>query len=536
MRRRTDRERRHIRPARRGRPHRDRIAMPLRRFVTVICLLLPVCGAQAAGRGFDADHAAAVWGAALAFMAPRTLEPLGIPRMAVWGLSGITALDPDLTVQEQGGKLLLYGPTRVIFATDVPAATDAAQWGAVCAAVAGHAFAVSPTLERAGTGGIIRSFFDELFNHFDPYSRYEPPPEAAAERATRLGQGGVGLTLEYRGAAVVVSRVAASSPADEAGIAPGMELLAINGDSTDGRTIASLEAEMAGKPGSPVDLTIRPGQSLAQTITLTRALVPVQSVFGRSEDGIAEIRVTGFDRGTSEQFAATLAQLMAAQPQPRGLMIDLRGNRGGVLRQAVLSLDTLLQQGVIVRTAGRGPSANQVWHAEGADIARGLPVVILVDGGTASAAEVFSAALADNDRAVVVGSATLGKGLVQSVTTLPGGGELFVTWSRMIAPRGWPIQSLGVFPQVCVSLGTQGLARQIEALKRGTDMLAKTLADTRAARAPMPLAEVLALRESCPATIGSSGYRAAAKALIDDPAAYRAALIQPLITAAAGRG
>ncbi|CAG4928301.1 unnamed protein product, partial [Acidocella sp. C78] len=91
---------------------------------------------------------------------------------------------------------------------------------------------------------------------------------------------------------------------------------------------------------------------------------------------------------------------------------------------------------------------------------------------------------------------------VQSVAELPGGGELFVTWSRMIAPRGWPLQSLGVFPQVCTSLGTDMLANQIAALRRGDDLLRKPLAETRASRAPMPLAEVLALRESCPAAIG----------------------------------
>ena len=145
----------------------------------------------------------------------------------------------------------------------------------------------------------------------------------------------------------------------------------------------------------------------------------------------------------------------------------------------------------------------------------------------------FSAALSDNDRAVVVGSATLGKGLVQSVTSLPGGGELFVTWSRMIATRGWPLQGLGVFPELCVSLGTNSLAAQIASLKAGRDILAKPLAETRAARAPMPLAEVLAIRDSCPASVGANGYFKAAKALIDDPVAYRAALIHPLVASAA---
>ncbi|MCW8305497.1 S41 family peptidase [Acidiphilium sp. PA] len=501
------------------------------RAVSLLCVVLPLCGAYAAAPAFDQARAGAVWGAALAFIAPRTLEPLSIPQMAVWGLSGITALDPDLTVQKQAGKLLLYGPNRVLFAANAPPPADAAAWGDACAAVAAHAFTASPALARAGTEGVIRSFFDELFNHFDPYSRYEAPHEAAEDRAMRLGHAGLGLTLGRQGSAILIARVAPSGPADQAGMAPGMAVLAIDGQTTAGQHLAALQGRLTGKLGSTIRITVRPPKSLPQTIRLTRGLVPIQSVFGAMDNGIAVIRVIGFDHDTGEQFAAALGALVSATPEPKGIVIDLRGNRGGVLRQSVLSIDTLLSHGTIIRTIGRDPAADKLFHAEGADLARGLPVIILVDGATASAAEVFSAALADNDRAVVVGSATLGKGLVQSLTTLPGGGELYVTWSRMIAPRGWPLQGLGVFPQVCVSLGTNVLDQQLATLQAGDNMLAKPLAETRAARAPIPLAEILALRDSCPAAVGANGYFAAATALIDDPVAYHAALVRPLLAA-----
>jgi carboxyl-terminal processing protease len=504
------------------------------RSLGLLCLILPLCSAYATApggpaRGFNAAQAGAVWGAALAFIAPRTLEPLGIPQMAVWGLSGITALDPDLTVQDQSGRLLLYGPNRIIFATPTPPPADAHGWGIACAAVAAQAFTASPGLRRAGTEGVIRSFFDELFNHFDPYSRYEAPREADEDRAIRLGHAGLGLTLGREGSTILIARVAPSGPADQAGMAEGMAVLAIDGTPTKGQHLDELQDSLHGMAGTHVSLTVRPAKSLPQTIDLTRGLVPTQSVFGAMDKDIAVIRVTGFDRDTGDQFASTLAALMQGTPAPKGIVIDLRGNRGGVLRQSVLSVDTLLSHGTIIRTIGRDPAADHVFRAEGADIARGLPVVILVDGATASAAEVFSAALSDNDRAVVVGSATLGKGLVQSLTNLPGGGELYVTWSRMIAPRDWPLQGLGVFPQVCVSLGTNVLDQQIASLKAGHDMLEKSLAETRAARAPMPLAEVLALRDACPAAVGANGYFTAASALIDDPIAYHAALIRPLI-------
>ncbi len=113
----------------------------------------------------------------------------------------------------------------------------------------------------------------------------------------------------------------------------------------------------------------------------------------------------------------------------------------------------VLDHGVAVVTRGRDPQSNHIWSVQGGDLTGGIPIVVLVDGRTASAAEIMAAALADHGRAVVVGSATLGKGLVQTIAQLPDGGELFVTWSRVMAPLGWPLQGLGVMPQLCTSLG-----------------------------------------------------------------------------------
>ena len=486
-----------------------------------VALVLPVLAhAAAPGRDrFDTSLAASVWGKALGFMAPRTLKAYGVPRLALWGMSGLTALDPNLAVQREGDKLVLFGPDRVLFAVKAPKPGNADAWGSACAAIAAHAVAASATLGHAGTQGVIRSFFDELFNHFDPYSRYEPPDTAKAERAARLGGAGLGITLGRHDGEVVAATVAPSSPAFEAGVSAGMTVLAIGGTPTDHQSVDALQSMLAGPSGTSVTLTIRPPKSLAQKVTLTRAPIPPQTVFASERDDIAILRITDFDQATGEQFAAALGAAMAGTPSPKGIIVDLRNNRGGVLRQAVLSVDALLAQGTIIRTEGRDPAASHLWHAEGADLARGLPVVIMVDGVTASAAEVFSAALADNDRAVVIGTSTLGKGLVQNVTSLPGGGELFVTWSRMIAPRDWPLQGLGVMPQVCLSLGSRKLDRQIMALKSGHDLLEKALENSRAARPGTPVAEILAIREACPASVSAGGYFRTARTLISNSTA-----------------
>jgi carboxyl-terminal processing protease len=158
--------------------------------------------------------------------------------------------------------------------------------------------------------------------------------------------------------------------------------------------------------------------------------------------------------------------------------------------------------------------------------------VVAVDGRTASAAEILAAALTDRGRAVAVGSTTLGKGLVQTIDPLPDGGELFVTWSRVLAPLGWPLQGLGVLPQVCTSLGEATLQRQLDALAEGTQPMQHEIDAARAARAPLSPTQVLAIRNACPAAEGRDADLATARVLIDNPAAYAAALLPPLRQAA----
>jgi carboxyl-terminal processing protease len=207
------------------------------------------------------------------------------------------------------------------------------------------------------------------------------------------------------------------------------------------------------------------------------------------------------------------------------LVLDLRGNRGGVLRQAVLVADSLLPAGEIAQAQGRDPDATQNFKAEGSDLTNGARIAVLVDGQTASAAEILAAALADNGRAVVIGSETLGKGLVQTITSLPDGGELFITWSRVLAPRGWPLQSLGVMPQLCTAFGPAAVETQMAALAKGQNMLAPWLAQARAMRPPVGVDDVLSLRGHCPADIGTDLDFTAAAWVLQNKTAYQAALL-----------
>jgi hypothetical protein len=160
--------------------------------------------------------------------------------------------------------------------------------------------------------------------------------------------------------------------------------------------------------------------------------------------------------------------------------------------------------------------------------------VILVDGRTASAEEILAAALADRGRAVVVGSETFGKGMVQTIDPLPEGGELFVTWSQTLTPPGWPLQGLGVLPQVCTSLGQGALTRQTAAT--GFQPMTDAIRRSRAARIPVPASDVPEIRAPCPSSEGRGTDLEAARALIANAAAYAAALLAPMGTGTGGMG
>jgi carboxyl-terminal processing protease len=239
--------------------------------------------------------------------------------------------------------------------------------------------------------------------------------------------------------------------------------------------------------------------------------------------------VTAFNRQTGARVAHEMEQALAAPRPPSGIVLDLRGNRGGLLREAVAAASAMLPPGVVAVTAGRDPQASRVWRTDAGQIGGNLPLVVLVDGRSASAAEVLAAALSDRGRAVVIGSATLGKGLVQTIDPLPDGGELFVTWSRILAPGGWPIQGLGVLPQVCTSLGQEALSGQLAQLAEGVQPMQDAIARHRAARAPLSPTQVLALRSACPAAEGRDSDMATARSVIANPAMYAAALL-PVFT------
>jgi carboxyl-terminal processing protease len=502
-----------------------------------IVFLLCVCVARMAyaqgqaaaptGSGFNVEALAAVQAEAIDFMVPRTLDPVTAGQLASWGLSGLTTIDPALSavVRDANVELLQHGQRLLMVTASGP---DPASWARASARIVAAAYAASPAMRQMGQPAVTKVLFDEMLAHIDPYSRYLPPIEASGDRDRRVGHAGIGVTLGQHGRSVTVRDVVIGSPGALAGIVPGDVIQWVNGRTAINKNRETIEAMLNGPEGTEVRMGWVSPDGTTRGATLTRIMIPPETVFPRRSGDVEIIEITGFSQ-TTDQHVIQVVRDSLREPRPvTGIILDLRGNRGGLLRTAVATAEAFLPRGVVVQTDGRAPETDHVWKSGGGELAKGVRMVVLVDGGTASAAEVLAAALQDRGRAVVMGSSTFGKGVVQTIDPLPDGGELFLTWSRILAPRGWPIQSLGVMPQVCTSKGDDAVDRQLAALAEGSWLLQSAVDRHAAARAPLTPDQIVAIREPCPAADPREQDMAIAETLVETPRSYAAALLEPM--------
>jgi carboxyl-terminal processing protease len=288
-----------------------------------------------------------------------------------------------------------------------------------------------------------------LVGGLDPYSSYLDAEEYADLRVSTAGTyAGIGIEVSTADRALRVVRPFRDSPAAAAGIRSGDMIAAIDGMSV-GSDLDGAMARMRGPRGSIVKLVVvRAGQTLPLEFAVERAQVDVHSVTTLAlEGGYVYARITTFSDTTAEDFAAGVARLRRElSTKPRGVIIDLRNNPGGVLESAVEVADQLLEEGVIVTAEGRTPASRFSMDATPGDILPGVRLVVLVNGTTASAAEILAGALQDRHRAVLLGRRTFGKGSVQTVMPLDGGRAIKLTTSRYFTPSGRSIQGRGIEP------------------------------------------------------------------------------------------
>lgn len=378
------------------------------------------------------------------------LQPPDFARLGLLGAQGLSRIDPALHVERDRRQLVVLYRGKPVEKLPAPPAADALGWAAAVTRVAGIGTAVSPAFLAAPPEDIHHAALAAAVSTLDLYSSYRSPARAFQEREQREGYGDIGVEWEALAGGFAARSVGQGSPAARAGIEPGDVLYEIDGQSLAGATLSGLARRLHGPPDSQIEIGLRRGEADLR-FTLTRAKFVAPTVTAYRDGALTYLRISSFNSGTAEQTEAQIRRLAETEAGPaRGLVIDLRGNAGGLLDQAVAVADLFLAAGQgILWTAGRHPGSFQTYQAAGGDMLAGQPIAILVDGRTASSAEVLAAALRDNGRALVIGTTTLGKGSVQTVTRLPNSGELLLTWSLMYGPKGLPIQKLGIVPGLC---------------------------------------------------------------------------------------
>src|ERR1700719_4366378 len=285
----------------------------------------------------------------------------------------------------------------------------------------------------------------------DPHSAYLDSEEFEEIRLSTMGSyPGVGIEVVAEDSAVKILRPIEGSPADQAGLLPGDQIVRID-DSDIGADLAGAISRMRGSSGSVVKLTVlRPTTGQTLDFSLRRAKVEVHSVAQQSlEPGYGYLRITGFSETTADDVNHAIARLKRDNPGGiKGLVLDLRNNPGGVLEAGVAVADDFLESGVIVTADGRTPEARFRMDATPGDLIDGAPLVVLVNGGSASASEIVDGGLKDHGRALLVGRRTYGKGSVQTVMPLTHGGAVKLTTSRYFTPSGTSIHGKGIVPDI----------------------------------------------------------------------------------------
>ena len=310
---------------------------------------------------------------------------------------------------------------------------------------------VEPVDDKTLIKGAIRGMLGNL----DPHSDFLDQSDYSDMEDLTSGEfNGIGIDVgeDDDGAIVVVSPID-DSPAARAGIRAGDQLLQVNGTSLDGLSLDQAGELLRGKPGSTVTLTMLPVDAdKPQTVKLTREKIHVASAHGELlQKGYGYLRISDFGDDTAGAVNASLKALTKKNGAPlSGLVMDLRNNPGGLLDAAVAVSDDFLDSGVIVTAKGRAADATLSRNATPGDLLDGAPLVVLVDGGTASAAEIVAGALQDNHRALIAGTQSFGKGSVQTVIPLPEGDAIKLTTALYYTPSGRSIQAQGITPDVDV--------------------------------------------------------------------------------------
>jgi carboxyl-terminal processing protease len=310
-------------------------------------------------------------------------------------------------------------------------------------------------VEEVDEAALIEAAINGMLTSLDPHSSYLPPNDFDDMQVQTRGEfGGLGIEVTQEDGFVRVIAPMDDTPAMEAGVEAGDFITHVDGEALLGLTLEQAVDMMRGPVGSEIVITVvREGTDQPFDITIVRDRIRLTAVRARLEGNTAILRISTFNDQTYPNLQQGLAEMIeevGGLDDLNGVVIDLRNNPGGLLSQAIRVSDAFLDQGEIVSTRGRNPEDAERYNATDGDMIEGLPLVVLVNGGSASASEIVAGALQDHRRAVVVGTNTFGKGSVQSIMPLAGDGAMRLTTSLYYTPSGRSIQALGIAPDILV--------------------------------------------------------------------------------------
>jgi len=301
---------------------------------------------------------------------------------------------------------------------------------------------------------LIEAALAGMMTALDPHSNYLPPEGFQDLQERTSGEySGVGLTITAEGGLVKIISPMDDSPAARAGVQAGDVISAIEGQNASGLTVTQVSEKLRGAMGTSVTVTfLRDGEE-PREVVLTREVIKVDSVTSRMEGDFGYLRISTFNENTGRELTSAIEKIKRDHPGVKGFVLDLRNNGGGLLTAAIDVSDAFLERGEIVSQRGRKPDQIERYAARPGDLTGGLPLVVLINYGSASASEIVAGALKDQERATLVGLTSFGKGSVQTVIPLGGGrdGALSITTARYYTPSGASIQKIGIEPDLEVA-------------------------------------------------------------------------------------
>ncbi len=382
----------------------------------------------------------------------RYIEEVDLAFLSHVGLAKMATIDPAIVIERRDQQIRLLINGQKIYGVAIPQSNNPEKWARIITQIIALGRDHSVHLQHAALDEITSLIFNGMIDQLDPYSRYVPPTQARKQKISREGFHGVGVRIRMINGYAQVIETIADGPAEKSGIQPGDRFISVDGQQLHNKKLHEVTQSLNGKAGSWITLTIE-RNGTPMTMRMQRQFIIASTVFPQIRENMGYLRISSFNKNTATDLQDALHEWREDIENDRitGIILDLRSNNGGLLKQAVHVADAFLTGGVILTTRGRHPDSFQNFGADWDDLAMNIPMAVLIDDGSASAAEITAAALQDQGRSVIIGENSYGKGTVQNVIDLPNNAELMITWSRLHAPSGYSFDQRGILPMVCTS-------------------------------------------------------------------------------------